>query len=222
MSTSRTRQVSKKVNCETCEKLRQSAQRSAVVLEQCGRRSYNGVAEQKVWDSLPARVCGRSREDLLAREFDHGTLKHQPFFFPRKFGCLLGTLSNISHRFSLPYFLGRIFSWWVASSSPHFRGFWMPNNNNHKFERYWESRIWLGSSLAGPDSINREFWGRVKCNFVECFTTNNNNHKFVWCWESPIWLHLLLEPGFITWEFWVKVKCNSVECLHNKQQQSQN
>ncbi len=84
MSTSRTRQVSTKVNCETCEKLRQSAQRNAAVPEQCGRRSYSGAAEQKVWDSLPARVCGRSWEDLhLARESDHGTLKHHsPSFFP--------------------------------------------------------------------------------------------------------------------------------------------
>jgi hypothetical protein len=111
MSTSRTRQVSTKVNCETCKKLRQRAQRSAAVREQCGSRSYSGAAEQKVWDSLPARVCGRSREDLLlSLESDHGTLKHQPFFLPRKFGCLLGTLSNIPYRFLLPYFLGRIFS----------------------------------------------------------------------------------------------------------------
>jgi hypothetical protein len=47
MSTSRTRQVSTKVNCETCEKLRQSAQSSAAVPEQCGRRIYSGAAEQK-------------------------------------------------------------------------------------------------------------------------------------------------------------------------------
>ncbi len=45
---------------------------------------WRGRAEQKVWDSRPARVCGRSWEDLLlARGSDHGTLKNiSPSFFP--------------------------------------------------------------------------------------------------------------------------------------------
>jgi hypothetical protein len=101
---------------------------------------------------LPARVCGRSREDLLlVRESDHGNPKTSALSFSQKVWIACWVLfQTFLIRFLLPYFLGRIFSWWVASSSPpHFRAFWMPNNNNHKFERYWESRVWLDHLLLG-------------------------------------------------------------------------
>jgi len=81
----------------------------------------------------------------------------------------------------------------------------------------------VGSSLVGPDSINREFWGEGEvqfCGVSSQQTTTITNSGDVG--NHPIWLHLLLGPDFLTREFWVRVKCNSVECLHNKQQQSQN
>jgi hypothetical protein len=64
MSTSRTRQVSTKVNGKTCEKLRQSAERSAAVPEQCGKEDlqWRGRAESLGFSACQGlwKIAGRS------------------------------------------------------------------------------------------------------------------------------------------------------------------